>query len=186
MNGPANAVLTVLHVVCSIVGFGAVAITGVEAIGARRSPPTPSSLRYFRPSINWASLSLLLTPFLGAGIEVVNNYPDVHLLWPWLALGIWIVAAAAGATLHWPAERAIQHLLAPGTRDPAEGPATAAAGGVPGPATIDAGAPAGAPAPAGATAHAELRAACLRASVSSAVMTLAFLAALAVMLIQPR
>ena len=152
--GVVTGLLVVLHVLSSVVGFGAVVATGACAGVARRAPAAQSALRYFRPGRNWASHSLLLVPVFGAALEAANGWPDIGRAWPWAALGIWAVAAAAGLAVHWPAERRIQVLLH-GTE-----PRT----------------------PVGT----DLATACGRAVWSSAVMTAAFAAALAVMVVQPR
>jgi hypothetical protein len=118
MTGVASAVMLVAHVVTAVVGFGAVIATGVAARAARRSATAPSTRRYFRPGPNWASLSLLLVPVFGAALEALQKFPDLHQAWPWLALGMWAVAACVGLFVHWPAERRIQALVATGGGGP--------------------------------------------------------------------
>jgi hypothetical protein len=175
VKSAADAVFTIVHVATAVLGFGAVAMTGVQALIARRAPAASSSARYFKPGLNWVALSLLLTPLFGAAIEVMNGYPDVHQLWPWLALAIWIVAGAVGLIVHWPAERSIQRLL----------PAVAAEVAVPARPTAP---PVPSVAPISTFPGGELNAldkACLAAAASSAVMVLAFLGALVVMVVQP-
>jgi hypothetical protein len=157
-------VFTIAHVATAVLGFGAVGMTGVQALAARRAPAASSSARYFKPGLNWVSLSLLLTPVFGAAIEMVNGYPDVHQLWPWLALAIWIVAGVIGAVVHWPAERRIQRLL-PTVSNAVVGSVSVAESNSEGCRTFDR--------------------ACLAAATSSLVMVVAFLAALAVMVIKP-
>jgi hypothetical protein len=156
--GVVSGVLVVLHVLASIVGFGAVVATGACARVARRDVRAPAVGHYFRPGPNWASHALLLVPVFGAGLEAAQGWPDVGLAWPWIALVIWVVAAATGFAVHWPAERRIQQLVVP---DETGGAAQATAGS-------------------------ELAVACGRAMWSSAVMTVAFAGALGVMLVQPR
>ena len=158
-------VLVALHVLSSVVGFGAVAATGVVATIARRSPTAPSVARYFRRGRNWASHAMLLVPVLGAGTEAANGWPDVHDAWPWIALGIWMVAAVTGFAVHWPAERAVQVGVPARRATYAVGPGSAPE-----------------PAPTGPC----FARACARAAWSSALMTVAFAGALAVMVVQPR
>lgn len=153
-----TGILVALHIVSAIVGFGAVVATGAFAAAAARDPASPAAARYFRPGRNWASRSLVLVPLFGAGLEASSGFPDVRLAWPYAALAIWVVAAGVASAVHWPAERRVQELLAVA--------APAAAVGV--------------EAPAG------LAAACRRAAWSSAAVTVAFVAALAVMVVQPR
>src|SRR5665213_1749835 len=59
--GAGFSVLLLLHVACAIVGFGAVAVTGVEARRAGRPPTGPGAdgvRRYFSPGVNWAARAL--------------------------------------------------------------------------------------------------------------------------------
>jgi hypothetical protein len=151
-----TGILVALHIVTAITGFGAVVATGVLAAVAARDPASTAAARYFRPGPNWVARSLLLVPLFGAGLEASSGFPDVRLAWPYLALAIWLVAAGVASGVHWPAEQRIQALLA---------------------------SPGGTPA---APATAELVAACRRAEWSGAVLTVAFVAALAVMVVQPR
>lgn len=122
MKAAAEVILTIGHIVTAILGFGAVAVTGAQALVARRNPAATSVKRYFREGPNWIAMSLLLTPLFGGALEVVDNYPDVHRLWPWLALGIWLIAAAVGGHVHWPAEQRIQRSLADAADSNAVGP----------------------------------------------------------------
>jgi uncharacterized membrane protein len=162
LMGALSGVLVVLHVISSVVGFGAVAATGACAWVASRDAGAPAVARYFRPGPNWASYSVLLVPVFGAALEASKGWPDLGRAWPWLALGIWAMAAAAGLGAHWPSERRIQALVAAVRKGGGPGPAGAAAAGD------------------------GLAGACRRAMWSSGVMTVAFGAALAVMVVQPK
>lgn len=164
MKTAADVLFTTVHIVTAIVGFLAVAMTGGQALIARRDPSAVSARRYFRPGPNWIAMSFLLAPVFGGLLEVVDNYPDVHLLWPWLALGIWIVAVAAAVTVHWPAERRIQRHLAAA-------------------AALDTGG--GTPADAGDDDRNALGQDCILAAASSALIVACFVAALVVMVTQP-
>jgi hypothetical protein len=157
----AEVLFTVAHIVTAIVGFLAVGMTGGQALVARRNPSSVSARRYFKQGPNWIAMSFLLTPVFGGLLEVVDNYPDVHLLWPWLALGIWIVAVAAAVAVHWPAERRIQRHLAAVY------------------------APGGTPSDAGDLDGRALGRDCILAAASSALIVACFVAALIVMVTQP-
>jgi hypothetical protein len=117
MTGPGYDLLVALHVLSAVVGFGAVAVSGVYAAGAR-SATTPERdaklARYFRPGTNWAERALLVTPVLGAIVLVVGDRPAATQLWPWAGLGCWVVATAVATGWCWPAERRIQQWLAAG------------------------------------------------------------------------
>jgi hypothetical protein len=149
-----TGLLVGLHIVSAILGFGAVAATTVLAGVARSRGASPAVLRYFRPGRNYVAYLVLLVPVFGAGLEASSGWPDIGHAWPYVALGIWVVAAGLGTAVHWPAERRIQALVVE--------PAPSAAAGPP----------------------AELVDACTRALWSGTLMTLAFFAALWVMLVQ--
>jgi hypothetical protein len=149
-----TGLLVGLHIVSAVLGFGAVLATTVLAGLARGRGASPAVVRYFRPGPNHVAYLALLVPVFGAGLEASSGWPDIGAAWPYVALGIWVVAAGVGTAVHWPAERRIQALLA----TPVEG------------------APGGPPP--------ELAAACTRALWSGTLMTLAFFAALWVMLVQ--
>jgi hypothetical protein len=157
-----TGLLVGLHIVSAILGFGAIAATTVLAGVARSRGRSPAVVRYFRPGRNYVAYLALLVPVFGTGLEASSGWPDIGAAWPYVALGIWVVAAGVGTAVHWPAERRIQVLVAV----PAEGGAGGLAHG---------------PAPELAP---ELVAACTRALWSGTVMTLAFFAALWVMLVQ--
>jgi hypothetical protein len=166
--------MVALHIVTAVVGFGAVAVTGVLALAAARDPASPAACRYFRPGPNWASYLVLLVPVFGAGLEASSGWADLGAAWPWIALGLWAVAVAAGA-VHWPAERRLQSLLAP-----AIAPQPTSDKTVLGPAAQRS------PLPPASDAAGALAGTCRRVVWSSGVMTVCFLAALAVMVVQPR
>src|SRR5579864_9046880 len=110
--GALYGALVVLHVLTAVVGFGAVVATGVAAGVVLRDTDVPAAARYFRPGWNWASLSLLLVPAFGAGLEAAHGWPDLHVAWPWIAFGLWSIAAVVAVMVHWPAERRIQRFVA--------------------------------------------------------------------------
>ena len=70
-TGAVYSVLLVAHVVCAVVGFGAMVVTGVQARRARRGPDGPGAegvRRYFRPGVNWAGRALYGVPVFGVGL----------------------------------------------------------------------------------------------------------------------
>lgn len=103
------------HALCGLVGFGALSTTGAYAEAVRRhaDPFSSASLRrYFRPGHNLASMTILAVPLLGGGLLLAQRGKDVHLLYPWLGLGLWSLAATAALLVVWPAEHHLQRLLA--------------------------------------------------------------------------
>lgn len=171
--GATYQILLVAHVGCAIVGFGSMALTGgyarlagrEEARGgpprAARPGPPRAARRYFRPGPNLASRLVLVVPVLGLGLVGLDPGADLGQAWVWLGLALWALAAALAVTVLWPAEARIQDLLAL----PVAGGPTAPPG-LPGP---------------GALAQASRR-----ASMSAAAIDLAFVAALVIMVAQPR
>ncbi|HEV2361414.1 MAG TPA: hypothetical protein VGS21_06915 [Acidimicrobiales bacterium] len=120
MKHAAFDLLLALHIVTSILGFGAVIATGCVALSALRAGTTPGVVRYFREGPNWLSLSVLTVPAFGAGVALLGTDDVLRQLWPWLALGVWLVAAVVGLAVHWPAERAIQRSISGGSGPSAE------------------------------------------------------------------
>ena len=68
---PTGAVYTTLlmaHVLCAVVGFGTMVVTGTQAARARRGPSAAGAegvRRYFRPGVNWAGRALYGVPVFG-------------------------------------------------------------------------------------------------------------------------
>jgi hypothetical protein len=99
----------------AVVGFGAVGATGLYAARARTSPDPrtePRLRRYFHPGTNWAERSLLVTPVLGATVLWSGDRAAASQAWPWIGLGCWVIAAGIVSASCWPAERRIQVWLA--------------------------------------------------------------------------
>ncbi|HUZ19721.1 MAG TPA: hypothetical protein VMU75_04010 [Acidimicrobiales bacterium] len=162
MNSPLYAVVTALHVLAAVVGFGALGATGTYAHAARlaSSPASVASLgRFFRPGRNWAARTILVVPVLGGLLLALGHGQDAGRLFPWLGLGIWTAAVGVASGAMWPAEREIQRALAPG-----------------------AGGDAGRALPGGRPAFER---ACARCERAAAVTSLLFVAALFVMIAQP-
>ncbi len=161
MTGPGYDALLAAHVLSAVVGFGAVAASGVYAARGRRTHDPlreRSLLRYFRPGTNWAARCLLLTPIIGGILLWAGDRSAASEAWPWVGLGLWTLAAAIAGSWCWPAERKIQEWLAAvgdqGERTPPE--------------------------------LARFRKSCLTVERSASAMSLCFLAAVVVMIAQPR
>jgi hypothetical protein len=121
---------------------------------------------------------------LGAALLATGDHVGAGEAWPWIGLGIWLVAAYLATSRVWPAEREIQRLLGV---SPAASPRTGP--GAPPPAALGGGA--GTPAPvapplgAGRAEARALEGACRRAERGATVASVCFVAALAVMVVQP-
>ncbi len=104
--------LLMLHVLCAVVGFGTLAVTGVQAARARRGPSASGSdgvRRYFRPGVNWAGRALYGVPVFGFSLigashgafRAADGFVVIGLL-------LWLTAALVAEAVVWPAERRIQ------------------------------------------------------------------------------
>jgi uncharacterized membrane protein len=107
--------LIVAHVVCAVVGFGSLAISGVYGFTSRH-PGGPGAVdearRYFR-SPGRLELLILIVPVLGVGALAVEPAGrGIGQLWALLALGVWAVAAAVLVGVVRPAERRLRVALA--------------------------------------------------------------------------
>ncbi len=104
--------LVALHVASALIGFGAVAFSGVYGFVAGRVAAgrggREEAQRYFASS-SPAEWLLLAVPFLGAGALAADpNGRGVAQLWAGLAAGVWLVAAVTLLAVVRPAERAIR------------------------------------------------------------------------------
>ncbi|MDE3085917.1 MAG: DUF2269 family protein [Acidobacteriota bacterium] len=155
--GAGYSVLLLLHVAAAVVGFGAVAVTGVQAARLRRGsndPGAPGLRRYFRPGTNWAARALYAVPVLGFGLIADSGGAwDATDGWVMAGLGLWLAGAVLAEVVLWPAERRIQRRVAHHWDDRAEAE----------PLARD----------------------CGRAAVASALLLAVFLAALVVMTAKP-
>ena len=120
-RGAAYDVVLLAHVLSSVVGFGAVAVAGVNALLLRgAAAPSPSVLRYYRPGVNWAGRVTFLVPVLGVALVGMSHgswsFSDGWVLG---GLALWAVAAMAGEMAVWPAERGLQRLVTEGSSDDA-------------------------------------------------------------------
>jgi uncharacterized membrane protein len=106
------SVLLLLHVACAIVGFGAVAVTGVQARRAGRGAGGPGAdgvRRFFRPGVNWAARALYGVPVFGFALVAASNgafsSSDGFVV---VGLGLWSLATVVAEVVVWPGERRIQ------------------------------------------------------------------------------
>jgi uncharacterized membrane protein len=109
--------LLLAHVACVIVGLGAVAVSGIQALRLLALPdasPVPPTLRtYFAPGVNWVGRTLYGVPIFGFGLLAASGGAfDLGDEWVVLGLTLWGVAALCAEGLLWPAERRIQAALA--------------------------------------------------------------------------
>ena len=156
-EGPGYTVLLVLHVAAAVIGFGALATTGVQAARARRGPGGPSAdavRRYFRPGVNWPGRVLYAVPILGFALAADSN-GAVMVGDGWVVAGLvlWLAAAGVAETVVWPAERRIQLIVTERWDDPVVRP--------------------------------ELERSCRHVAAASAVVVAVFLAAVVVMVAKP-
>jgi hypothetical protein len=121
-RGAAYDLVLLAHVLTAFVGFGAVAVAGMNALAlARRGEASEAIRRYYRPGVNWAGRILFGVPVLGAVLLWMS-----HGTWSWttgwvtLGLILWAGAAMAAEMVLWPAERGLQQLVASDAFDPAE------------------------------------------------------------------
>ena len=117
-TGALYTILLMLHVLCALVGFGTVVVTGVQAARARRGPSAPGAAavqRYFRPGVNWAGRALYGVPVFGFSLVAASNGAfssgDGFVV---VGLLVWIVATLMAEVMVWPAERRIQVELTDG------------------------------------------------------------------------
>jgi hypothetical protein len=116
--GPAGIIFAVLydalvalHVVSAVVGFGAVALSGVYGATARqaeRPEAREETARYFR-SPGRAEWLILLVPILGAAaLGARPEGSDFGAAWVVAAAVVWVAAAALLLGVVRPAERRIR------------------------------------------------------------------------------
>ena len=107
--------LIVAHVASALVGFGAVAATGLQATRLARAAGDPGAglRRYFAPGVNWAGRAVYLVPAFGFAL-LADSGGRMDAGDPWVVVGIvlWGCSVGAAETLIWPAERRIQAALA--------------------------------------------------------------------------
>jgi uncharacterized membrane protein len=137
-NGSAlfEAVLAA-HILCAVVGFGSVAVTGGYASLARPRPDRgavpDAARRYFRPGPSWASRVIFLVPVFGLVLAGMSGGSDFRQPWLWIGSGLWLFAAALAVGLVWPAERRLASIVNEGATGSIDGPswrASLAAGAI--------------------------------------------------------
>lgn len=103
--------LVALHVICAVVGFVSVAITGVYGAGARKSGRAGAdeeTVRYFR-SRGWSEFLILAVPVFGAA-AVAQRLGAHGFTQVWVVAGLvfWLAAAALLLGVVRPSERDIR------------------------------------------------------------------------------
>lgn len=114
MRDPVYDAVMGLHVLFAVIGFGALGATGTYARQVRRSTDpfsSPTLLRFFRPGHNVAARAIFLVPLLGATLLALGHGNDVGAAWPWIGLGLWVLAVGVASGVIWPGERQLQQLL---------------------------------------------------------------------------
>jgi hypothetical protein len=126
--------LIALHVVSAVVGFGAVALSGLYGATARhpdRARATEEAARFFR-SPGRAEWLVLVVPFLGAAaLGVRPSGADFADTWVIAASIIWLAAAALLLGVVRPAERRIRSDIRPLTEGGPARPASVRPGPAP-------------------------------------------------------
>lgn len=113
-TGPSFDLLLVAHVASAFIGFGVVAITGIQAFRARvgLAALTPGLRRYFRPGTNWLGRVLFLVPVLGAALVLDSSgtfgFGDTFVV---AGIVLWAASAVLAEIVLWPGERRIQALV---------------------------------------------------------------------------
>jgi hypothetical protein len=114
-TGAVYSILLLLHVGLAVVGFGAVAMTGVQARRAGRGPAGDKAdgvRRFFRPGINWAARALYGVPVLGfALISASQGAFSANDSFVVAGLGLWAAATVVAEFVVWPGERRIQEVV---------------------------------------------------------------------------
>ncbi len=104
--------LLMLHILCAVVGFGTVVVTGIQAARARQGPGAPGAAgvrRYFRPGVNWAGRALYGVPVFGFSlIEASDGLFRATDGFVVVGLALWLVATLMAEAVVWPGERRIQ------------------------------------------------------------------------------
>jgi uncharacterized membrane protein len=114
--GPGYSVVLVLHVLASVVGFGALVMTGMFAHRARSGPGSAAASsvrRYFRPGVNWVARVVYAVPLLGLALVAMSHGSfDFGDPFVFIGLVLWGIAAAAAEVVVWPGERGVQRMVA--------------------------------------------------------------------------
>lgn len=116
-RGAAYDLVLLAHVLAAMVGFGAIGMAGIFAqVLCRRGPGSEAVRRYYSPGTNWAGRILFVVPVLGVALVAMSrggwSFADG---WVVIGLVLWAAAAVTSELILWPAERALQELVAGGT-----------------------------------------------------------------------
>jgi uncharacterized membrane protein len=111
-TGALYSSLLLLHVLCAVVGFGTMVVTGAQAARARRGPSAPGAegvRRYFRPGVNWAGRALYGVPVFGFSLIAASDGAfragDGFVV---VGLVLWLLSTLLAEVVVWPGERRIQ------------------------------------------------------------------------------
>jgi hypothetical protein len=117
-KGAVYSILLLLHVAAAVIGFGALALTGVQARRAGRGPAGAGSdgvRRFFRPGINWAARALYAVPVFGFALISSSagafSTQDGFVV---AGLILWALATVVAEVVVWPGERRIQMVVSTG------------------------------------------------------------------------
>jgi hypothetical protein len=113
-----DAVL-LLHVATALVAFGSIAVSSTMARRGHSvlDPAAEEGLvRYFGsgPSGDWPARMVFLVPLFGMALlgGQAGHHGYAGKVWPWIGLGLWVVAVGAITGRLWPAERDARAALA--------------------------------------------------------------------------
>lgn len=107
INSPVYDGLLILHVVAGILGYGAIAFSGVFARRVISEGTNESTRRYFDGKVNIPGQFVGLVPILGVILLVVGtgNIAFISKAWFLVALAIWILTAGMSYSLIFPNEK---------------------------------------------------------------------------------
>lgn len=115
VSRPVYDIVLVAHVAAALIGFGAIAAGGLAASAARRASDPASDdgiRRFFKRAPDWPARAIFLVPVLGLILLLGGDRAAMGDPWPWIGLGLWVVAAGVATAQCWPAERRAQEALA--------------------------------------------------------------------------
>jgi len=115
VSQPLYDLLLVAHVAAAVIGFGAIAAAGLAASSARgsRDPVSDQAVRrFFKTGPDWPARLVFLVPLLGLALLLGGDRSGAHAPWPWIGLTLWMVATGLATVLCWPAEQSAQQTLA--------------------------------------------------------------------------